>query len=172
MERILAHLTLLRDRRAAHQRAADNDRDEIYALICSMPSSTDKTAIHRASGVSRPTVYQLLQKGLSLPTEPELVTDVSSVREYIARIRAVRVNPDAVIGLGDVVAAFVADAEYSVGNRRSDGADWYWPDLEDALGSAQAWLQSQDASDLDRLLDDLEEEAQRVETEMRDAERD
>lgn len=116
------------------QRAADNDRDEIYALICSMPSNTDKTAIHRASGVSRPTVYQLLQKGLSLPTEPELVTDVSSVREYIARIRAVRVNPDAVIGVGDVVAAFVADAEYSVGNRRSDGADWYWPDLENALG--------------------------------------
>ncbi|MFN6548584.1 hypothetical protein [Mycolicibacterium nivoides] len=169
MEQILHHLATLRDRRAASQRAADNDRDEIYALIRSMPPNTDKTAIHRASGVSRPTVYQLLEQGFSLHTEPELLTSEAAVREYIAQIRAARANPDAQIGLLDVIAAFIADAECSIGNRRQDGADWDWPDLEDALGSARAWQRSQAAGDLDELLDALNEAAQRVEDDVRDA---
>ncbi|GAT01237.1 hypothetical protein [Mycolicibacterium fortuitum] len=169
MEQILHHLAALRDRRAANQRAADNDRDEIYALIRSMPPHTDKTAIHRASGVSRPTVYQLLEQGFSLHTEPELLTNEAAVREYIAQIRAARANPDAQIGLVDVIAAFVVDAKYSIGNRRQDGADWDWPDLEEALGSALIWQRSQDAGDLDELLDELDEAARRVEVDTRDA---
>jgi hypothetical protein len=163
MDRRFERLVVLRDERAVHQRAADGVRDKIYKIIRSMPLDSDKTAIQRASGVSRPTVYQLLQEGNPINTELELITTAGAVRDYIARIRDALSSPD------DVIAAFIAEAEYSVGNRRTDGADWYWPDLEQALDCARSWQESRTAERMDALLDALDDAVQTVEEDERDA---
>ena len=96
-------------------------------------------------------------------TEPTLLTDAPSVREYIARLNASRTTAD------DIVAELVADAEYTVGNRRTDGADWDWPDLEDALDDAKRWQKSRTAADFDTLLGNLGNAAERVEADVQDA---
>jgi DNA invertase Pin-like site-specific DNA recombinase len=59
----LHRLEALRNERSRHQRAADRIRDEIHALIRRMPKSSDKRAIERAAGISRPTIYRLLNEG-------------------------------------------------------------------------------------------------------------
>lgn len=60
LERVLTDLELLRDERARHSQAADEIRERIYALIRTLPPTSDKTAIARSAGVSRPTVYRLI----------------------------------------------------------------------------------------------------------------
>jgi hypothetical protein len=59
----LDRLEALRDERSRHQRAANRIRDEIHALIRRMPMNSDKRAIERAAGISRPTIYRLLNEG-------------------------------------------------------------------------------------------------------------
>jgi DNA invertase Pin-like site-specific DNA recombinase len=59
----------LRDERGHHQRAADRARNEIHAIIRRMPTSSDKRAIERAAGISRPTIYRLLGEGHPSETE-------------------------------------------------------------------------------------------------------
>jgi DNA invertase Pin-like site-specific DNA recombinase len=65
----LDRLEALREERGRHQRAADRIRDEIHALIRRMPKSSDKRAIERAAGISRPTIYRLLDEGHPDETE-------------------------------------------------------------------------------------------------------
>lgn len=59
----LAHLEALRDKRASLQDAADAIRDQIHEHIRKLPPTTDKVALQRASGLSRPTIYRLLGEG-------------------------------------------------------------------------------------------------------------
>jgi hypothetical protein len=165
MDRSFERLAVLRDERAVHQSAAEGVRDKIYKIIRSMPLDSDKTAIQRASGVSRPTVYQLLQEGNTITTELELITAAETVRDYIARIHDALPSPD------DVISAFIAEAEHSVGNRRTDGADWSWPDLEQALDCARSWQESGTLEHMEALLDALDDAVQTVEEDERDARR-
>lgn len=63
MDPDLAELASLRDERARHQEAADTIRDQIHEHIRKLPPTTDKVALQRASGLSRPTIYRLLNEG-------------------------------------------------------------------------------------------------------------
>ncbi|GAA1095704.1 hypothetical protein GCM10009648_38930 [Tsukamurella spumae] len=133
-------------------------------MIRRLPFTTDKAAVERASGVSRPTIYRLLEEGHHhVNSEPNLLTDAASVREYIARLKASRANPE------DIVDEFVTEAEYTIGNRRTDGADWEWPDLDDSLDAANTWRQSRTDADFDVLLDLLSTEASRIEADVQGA---
>ncbi len=96
-------------------------------------------------------------------TEIELITQAQEVRNYIARIRVALPDPE------NVISAFIEEAEYSVGNRRTDGADWYWPDLAQALDCARSWQESRTAEHVDALLDALDDAAHTVEEDERDA---
>jgi hypothetical protein len=57
----LTRLAALREKRSKHQEEADRIRDEIHAIIRTMPIDSDKRAIERAAGISRPTIYRLLK---------------------------------------------------------------------------------------------------------------
>lgn len=63
MTTTIAALAELRAQREAHQKAADDVRDQIYAVIRELPWDCDKSAIARAAGLGRPKVYELMQEG-------------------------------------------------------------------------------------------------------------
>lgn len=161
----LAELARLHAERTTHQRAADATRDRMYSVIRDLPRTTDKMAVRRVTGISRVTVYRLLEEGRSRPDEPQLITDTDTVYEYVARLQAsTTANRPAIID------EFIADAEYSHGNRRPD-ADWDWPDLEDALDAARTWRKYGGTDDdLLTLIDQLNTTAADTDAAVLDAE--
>ena len=55
-----ARLAALRIKRARHDAKAAAVREQLYSLIREIPEGTNVTDILVASGVSRPTIYELM----------------------------------------------------------------------------------------------------------------
>ena len=63
---VAAYLQILEDLRASvaeREAVADAARDQLYAAIQNRPAGVSKMDLHRASGVSRPTIDSLLATG-------------------------------------------------------------------------------------------------------------
>ncbi|WP_079673451.1 hypothetical protein [Mycobacteroides abscessus] len=63
----LGHLEALRDERNQHQHADAELKKRLYECIRQLPATVNKVEVEKASGVSRPTIYRLLDEGAQRP---------------------------------------------------------------------------------------------------------